>query len=341
MKKIVIGLIVLIAVVVCASGYLIYYYAPQGLFPTPGIRKLDNRGGEFSVYQSGNFVQSFSNLDDAVDFAKGFTLACVIRKGNERWVWDNYPQFSVYDSGAEYIFGTFNEALEYVQGKENAKIVNRANKAVIWGKDDRLPREHIIGGVPLVAQNPELPRGCEVTSLAMLLNYYGLGVSKTELAERVKKDETPFSQDKDGNITFGNPMNGFVGDMYDMSNPGLGVYHEPLFELLKEYIGTDALDISGTRFSDIYYFISKNKPVLVITTSVFKTVANDKFVIWNTAEGEIPVTNYEHAVVVKGYDSEYIYFNNPLDASGMQQAPIKEFVAAWEQMGMQAITYFE
>ncbi|RUQ24224.1 hypothetical protein ELQ35_21975 [Peribacillus cavernae] len=42
-----------------------------------------------------------------------------------------------------------------------------------------------------MAQYPELPRGCEVTSLAMLLHYYDVKVSKMELADKVKKDPTP------------------------------------------------------------------------------------------------------------------------------------------------------
>jgi len=51
----------------------------------------------------------------------------------------------------------------------------------------------------LILQNPELERGCEVTSLAMLLNFNGLSVDKLELAENIKY--VPFQN------------NGFMGNM--------------------------------------------------------------------------------------------------------------------------------
>ena len=34
-----------------------------------------------------------------------------------------------------------------------------------------------------IAQNPELPTGCEITSLTMVLNYLGYNVSKTYMAD--------------------------------------------------------------------------------------------------------------------------------------------------------------
>ncbi|WP_251402620.1 C39 family peptidase [Ureibacillus chungkukjangi] len=37
--------------------------------------------------------------------------------------------------------------------------------------------------VQTVMQNPELPNGCEITSLTAVLNYYGLQVTKTEMAD--------------------------------------------------------------------------------------------------------------------------------------------------------------
>lgn len=83
---------------------------------------------------------------------------------------------------------------------------------------------------PFVRQLPELPRGCEVTSLSMLLVHAGVKVDKMTLAREVKKDPTPYKE-KNGKIYFGNPHDGFVGDMYNFNNPGLGVYHGPIREL--------------------------------------------------------------------------------------------------------------
>lgn len=39
--------------------------------------------------------------------------------------------------------------------------------------------------VPLENQLPDLPNGCEVTSLSMLLNYYDIKVNKYDLADNI------------------------------------------------------------------------------------------------------------------------------------------------------------
>lgn len=189
---------------------------------------------------------------------------------------------------------------------------------------------------PVIGQHPELPRGCEVTSLAMLLQYFNVDVTKMELADKVTKDKTPFKKTEEG-IYFGNPAKGFVGDMYSFSTPGLGVYHEPIAKLAREYLGDDIKDFSGGSFYEILQHLNQNRPVWIITNSTYKQLSNDQFETWQTEDGPIRITRKEHSVLVTGYDEEYIYFNDPIRAD-IRKAPIKGFKEAWVQMGKQAIT---
>lgn len=99
---------------------------------------------------------------------------------------------------------------------------------------------------PLIGQMPELPRGCEVTSLAMMLQDAGVKVNKMTLAYQVKKDPTPY-RNVNGQIYFGNPNTGFVGDMYSFNKPGLGVYHGPIGELAKAYLPNRIVDFTGSK----------------------------------------------------------------------------------------------
>lgn len=190
---------------------------------------------------------------------------------------------------------------------------------------------------PLVAQMPELPRGCEVTSLAMLLLDAGVSTNKMTLASQVRKDPTPYSK-SNGQIYFGNPYSGFVGDMYTFSKPGLGVYHGPIAELAAKYLPNRVVDLTGGNFEEIYKYLNNGKPVWVINNVMFDTVPSQYWQTWNTPSGKISITYKEHSVLVTGYDSQYIYFNDPLSVTKNRKVAISAFKRGWQQMGRQAIS---
>ncbi|KMY52561.1 hypothetical protein AC623_20530 [Bacillus sp. FJAT-27231] len=198
--------------------------------------------------------------------------------------------------------------------------------------------EEILLNAPLVSQLPELPRGCEVTSLSMLLQYAGVNVEKMELAKRIKKDPTPF-QMENGQIFFGNPNVGFVGDMYNINNPGYGVYHKPIKELAEKYLPTQIIDLTGKEFNEIEISVSNGFPVWIIINTRYSKLHPEEFDTWNTTRGKIRMTYREHSVLITGYDKNYIYFNDPLTGNKNKKAPKPDFIEAWAQMGRQAITY--
>lgn len=192
--------------------------------------------------------------------------------------------------------------------------------------------------VPIISQLPELPRGCEVTSLAMLLAHAGVIIDKMELAANIKKDDTPY-ENKNGNIYYGHPNNGFIGDMYDRNNPGLGVYHKPVYELAERYLPNRMLDLTGEEFFTIEKHLANGFPVWVIINTQYKRLPESAFVTWHTPEGVIDITYHEHAAVITGYDEQYVYVNDPLTVEKNKKIPKQAFIEAWVQMGRQAITY--
>lgn len=199
-------------------------------------------------------------------------------------------------------------------------------------------QEHVLLDEPTISQYPELPRGCEVTSLAMLLQSADIKVDKLTLAKKIKKNPTPYKVEK-GKTYYGHPNEGFVGSMYTYKERGLGVYHEPIRQLAESYLPGRIKDFTGSDFQEIKIHLSDNRPVWVITNTRYQKLPADAFITWQTPKGEIQVTYREHSVLLTGYDKEYIYFNDPLTGEKNKKAPLKDFEESWVQMGRQAITY--
>ncbi|MDR7080089.1 uncharacterized protein YvpB [Neobacillus niacini] len=191
--------------------------------------------------------------------------------------------------------------------------------------------EEIQLDVPLLNQmdTPRLYNGCEVTSLAMLLQYWGIDVTKNELAAQIPRVPLQYADGKSGN-----PNMGFVGNMED--GPGLGVYHGPIFYLANSNVN-DLLhvqNLSNYPFSSVLEKVGQGLPVWVITTTSFSPIPGIN--TWSTPQGSVEVTYKMHSVVITGYDQEYIYFNDPYGTKN-KKANKENFIAAWEQMGSQAI----
>nr|WP_308303478.1 MULTISPECIES: C39 family peptidase [Bacillus] len=244
--------------------------------------------------------------------------------------------------GAFLMDNSDNQVAKAVETIKN--FVNRSdNEALSALPDDRdfsiiKIEPNVLLDAPAVSQFPELPRGCEVTSLAMLLQAANVQVDKMTLAEQIKKDPTPF-QISGGQIFFGNPHDGFVGSMYSYHEPGLGVYHEPIAQLAETYLPGKILDMTGSRFEELKIHLSDGRPVWVITNTRYKKLENSQFQTWNTPTGQVKVTAREHSVLITGYDQDFVYFNDPLSGEKNKKAPITDFEQAWVQMGSQAITF--
>lgn len=194
-----------------------------------------------------------------------------------------------------------------------------------------------IEDVPMLNQldSPRLRNGCEITALAMLLNFHDVEVTKNELAEEIHVVDY---QNEDGN--YGDPNEGFVGDMTGDYGAGYFVYHEPIFEVAVEQVPDDmtVIDFSGGSFEEIQYYLSIGSPVWVITTTNY--AATNDLETWNTENGDVEISMSEHSVLLTGYDETSVYLNDPYGNENYQ-TDLKDFVASWEQMDSQAITIIE
>ncbi len=172
----------------------------------------------------------------------------------------------------------------------------------------------------------------------MLFRYGGININKLELAKKVKYSPTPYKK-VGKKIYFGDPNDGFVGNMYTFKKPGLGVYHKPIYILANTYFPNKMIDLTGKNFSTLLSYLSKGKPIWIITNTTYRPLQESSFQTWHTPNGPIKITYKEHSVLVTGYDKSFIYFNDPLTGEKNKKALKQQFINAWLQMGNQAITF--
>ncbi|MEJ8544442.1 C39 family peptidase [Brevibacillus borstelensis] len=190
--------------------------------------------------------------------------------------------------------------------------------------------------VPIIAQNPELKNGCEVTSLAMLLRHSGHPVDKMTLARQVKKDPEPIVQQNGDIQKWGDPAEGFVGDMTGKKK-GFAVYNKPLEELLRRYLGERTVNLTGASYETLLDSVAAGFPVVIWATGDFTPPTEWEY--WDSDGKQIVVPFDEHAVLLVGYDKTHAYVNDPLTARKQRRVAHSALKNSWEALGKQAITY--
>ncbi|WP_125588820.1 C39 family peptidase [Companilactobacillus jidongensis] len=155
-------------------------------------------------------------------------------------------------------------------------------------------------GVPLISQRPELPNGCEITAVTMMLQYAGAKVDKMQMAREMPRS--------------GDPNYGYIGQPWD--GTGITIFPPALMNLVEKYTGT-AKNLTGQGLDAIKYQINIGHPV----------------VTWNTLHG-FPY----HALTVTGYDSQYVYYNDCW-TNQTTQMDINSFINNWNTQNRRAISY--
>ena len=163
----------------------------------------------------------------------------------------------------------------------------------------KLTKRQIKLDVKYLPQAPELPTGCEITSLTTVLNYYGYNVSKTKMCDEYLEKTID---------TVGNFWEIFVGD--PRSN-GFGCYANPIVKAANRYLATKnykhrAVNYSGTKFEDLLTVVESGTPVIIWSTMYGEKEKDlrEPFttVKWTIDGTELQWIAPEHCMVLIGYD---------------------------------------
>ena len=325
------------SIILTILGGASLYYVQHNEGAPPSFINKHTFNKKYIIKKAVKVIDDADTLEEAITKAKQIKRGIAVNTFNNDWVYSDLYPFMIITENAIHDFESFNEAIKYAKQYRHQDIYYKNNKDVIWSVNISLNNNTMLE-VPLIKQLPELPRGCEVTSLAMILKYRGIDVDKMQLAKQVKKDLTLYSVDEQGKIHYGNPYEGFVGDMYDKNKNGYGVYHGPIVELAKGYCEDVVIDLTGLEFEEVLYMVQKGNPAWVIINGSYDALDDSYFDIWHTPTGIVKITTRLHSVVITGFSEDKIYINDPLRDSTNIAVDREKFKKAWEQMGNQAMT---
>ena len=235
---------------------------------------------------------------------------------------------AVESKNTQYKLNDLNNQVLNVENK-----VNKSTSAAVPQKK----KDSTMLNVVLIRQNPELRYGCEVTSLAMVLNYAGAKTSKMDLYRSVRKDLDPLVRSSKGDILrWGNPADGFVGDMTGR-RAGYAVFDQPMIALINQKLPGRAINLTNKTFDQILDHVSAGYPVVVWTTGDYRLP--DRWEGWYHGKQYIKTPLDLHAVVLVGYDRNYVYLNDPLSGKKQVRVSKQQFIASWKALNRRAVSY--
>lgn len=196
-------------------------------------------------------------------------------------------------SDGRYVYYAANGQMQYgrVQAGRITYFTNRASGAI----------EGVYNDAEVISQNPELPTGCEITAVTMMLRYAGKDVNKIQLAREMPRSN-------DGN-------KGFVGDPFSVT--GWWIFPTGVAPVVNHHLGHSEV-MTGASLAAI-------KTKLILGHLVIAWVAN--------VNGFV-----NHAIALTGYQNDRLYFNNPWTAR-KESMSVAEFYQHWNQDAQRALSY--
>lgn len=188
----------------------------------------------------------------------------------------------------------------------------------------------VIDGVPIVHQMPRWPTGCEVVSIKMLAEFYGVNKTVDEWILRMPRGDIYW---RAGRRRGPDPRKKFAGNPYSVHS--YGVYHQPMLAMLQPYFGDRLINMTGRPWGEYEDMIIAGNPI-----AIWGTIENLPIFLrgtWVTPAGdEYQWRGNGHTMVLVGFSKTEVVVNDPF--TGTQRRFNKEiFLQRWADMGKQGI----
>ena len=167
----------------------------------------------------------------------------------------------------------------------------------------------------IMEQYPELPTGCEITAMTMVLNYYGYNVDKVTMAlDYMPKIQAEFYRGEDGRLMGPDLENFFVGDPTEETGYicGTGAIVTAANAYLTD-VGSDltAVAMKNAQPEELYDLIDQGTPVVIWCTINMEDRAETDS--WYREDGTyMEWSTNDHGAVLIGYDEDTVTVADPI-----------------------------
>ncbi|MDD6095409.1 MAG: C39 family peptidase, partial [Clostridia bacterium] len=178
-----------------------------------------------------------------------------------------------------------------------------------------------------ILQNPELPNGCEIVSLAIVLNYLGFQVDPVELSDKYLPK---------GVFWYDTPYEKYIGD--PKTENGTGCYAPCIVnaanDFLKDMDSTlRCKDVSGSTMEELQAYVDAGIPVIIWGT-VFMDCDPTVCYSYPHETGLVTWYTHSHCLVMIGHSGSTYIFADPL--CGIMDYDKEDVQTSYEQEFMQA-----
>lgn len=190
-----------------------------------------------------------------------------------------------------------------------------------------------------ILQLPELPVGCEITALTILLRHCDFDAEKTDLAKNYLPISWGNAHEEDGKMYKDSFFDYFIGDPFGR---GYGCFSGAIEKAANAYIsdhggGYTVKNISGAHPDVLYDYLAEGVPVLCWATDGM--IEPEYYETWYDNETGEKLDWYlnEHCFVLAGFNmsADLVTLNDPM--KGIIDYNINKFETRYDQMYRQAI----
>lgn len=184
----------------------------------------------------------------------------------------------------------------------------------------------------------ELPTGCEITALTMVLNYYGYAADKTVMASKYLPIRVAGLHYGADGMLYGNDMDEyFIGDPATENGYicGTGAIMAAADRYLSDCgspLRTE--DLTGTDAEELYCLVSEGTPVMVWVTIGMENRREIRG--WYTEDGRfMDWSTNDHGAVLIGYSAGTVTIADPI--SGICEYSREQFEKVFASRGNQCV----